>query len=217
MTRPLVTIITPTWNRPDLLAETIEHVRLQDYPNLEHVIVSDGQDDRLEDMMIEDTAEWYGHQDLRGEYPVRWHSLGRNWSGLMPASFGIAPLTVGYLMARGEYVLPWCDDERALRTDHISRLVDLLEAENVDFAYPKVKIWRAGDPDGPETAIIGTDPPEYGQITHFLARTSNFHRFGMPRWGTHPVDWSLISDWLAAGATWAFLPECTFDHRLDQI
>jgi hypothetical protein len=38
----------------------------------------------------------------------------------------------------------------------------------------------------------------------------------MPRFGTHPVDWSLVDDWMKAGATWAMLDDCTFSHRLDQ-
>jgi glycosyltransferase involved in cell wall biosynthesis len=213
MLRPLVTIVTPTWNRPALLAETIQHVREQSYPNIEHVIVSDGQDHDLR-YLVKGAA----NEDSWGaaHVPLHYTDLGRNWSGLMPASFGIAPLMVGYLLARGEYLLPWCDDERALAPDHISRLADLLESTDADFVYPKVRIWRNGDPDGPETAIIGTDPPEYGQITHYLFRASCLSRFGLPRWGTHPVDWALVSEWMNAGARWALLDDCTFDHRLDQ-
>lgn len=209
--RPLVSVITPTWRRPELLAETVAHVREQDYRPLEHVIVGDGQDRATARVAIAalDCAE-------SADILVRFTQLGRNWSGLMPESFGIAPLLTGYLMASGEYLMPWCDDERALTPDHISRLVDLLESSGADFAYPRVRIWRVGNPDGPETAIIGTDPPRHGQITHMLFKASCLWRFGMPRWGTHPVDWSLVSDWMAAGARWAMLDDVTFSHRLDQ-
>jgi glycosyltransferase involved in cell wall biosynthesis len=40
--RPLVSIITPTWQRPDLMRGCIENVRAQSYRPLEHVIISDG-------------------------------------------------------------------------------------------------------------------------------------------------------------------------------
>jgi GT2 family glycosyltransferase len=200
-------VVTPTWQRPELLAETIRHLREQDYPNIEHVIVSDGLDLNAEQMALDAMDD--------GEN-VRLCSLGRNWSGLMPESFGVAPLLVGYLMARGEYVMNWSDDDRALTKSHIDNLVDLLESSGADFVYPKVRIWRNGNPAGPETKTIGTDPPQHSQITHMLFRASCLHRFGMPRWGTHPVDWSLVDDWMQAGATWAMLDDCTFSHRLDQ-
>ena len=206
--RPLLTVVTPTWQRAELLAETVEHIRAQTYRPLEHLVISDGPDPAVRALV----AAERGYPDVA----IRCVELARNWSGLMPASFGIAPLTVGYLAARGEYIAPWCDDERALAPDHLERLVDLLEATGADFAYPRVRIWRNGDPDGPETAVIGTDPPAYCQITHYVFRASCLWRFGLPAWGTHPVDWSLIDQWMRAGATWAMLDDVTFSHRLDR-
>jgi glycosyltransferase involved in cell wall biosynthesis len=208
--RPLVSVVTPTWQRPELLAETIRHLREQDYPNmLEHLIVSDGPDMRVEQVL--------DHARLRTEYgnPQLFSvQLGRNWSGLMPSSFGIAPLLVGYLMARGDYVANLSDDDR-MSPDYISRLVALLEETGADFAYSKARFyWSDQRPE--DGYDIGTDPPQHGQITSMVARTSCFWRFGMPRWSSHPVDWSLISDWISAGARWAFLPEVLFWHRADQ-
>lgn len=208
MGRPLLSVITPTWQRHELLLDTIRHVREQTYPNIEHVIVSDGEDAALDGLRL------LSH--FAGAVPLRRASLARNWSGLMPASFGIAPLTAGMLLARGEYQCWWSDDDRALAPDHLARLVDLLESTGADFVYPKVRIWRNGDPDGPETGVIGTDPPAYCQITHFVYRASCLWRFGMPAWGTHPMDWSLIEQWMRAGARWAMLDDVTFSHRLDQ-
>jgi glycosyltransferase involved in cell wall biosynthesis len=208
--RPLVSVVTPTWQRPELLAETIRHLREQDYRPFEHIVISDGLD--LKAAVVVDDAR----PDSDALSALEWIELGRNWSGLMPSSFGIAPLLVGYLAAGGEYIMNWSDDDRALTQSHISRLVDLLESSGADFVYPRVRIWRNGNPAGPETKTIGTDPPQHSQITHMLFRASCLHRFGMPRWGTHPVDWSLVDDWMKAGATWAMLDECTFSHRLDQ-
>lgn len=46
MTRsPLVTIITPAYNRGTLIAETIESVLGQDYPNIEYIVLDDGSTD----------------------------------------------------------------------------------------------------------------------------------------------------------------------------
>ncbi len=41
----LVTIITPTYNRADLLPETIESILAQDYPSIEYLVLDDGSTD----------------------------------------------------------------------------------------------------------------------------------------------------------------------------
>lgn len=213
--RPLVSVITPTWARHDLLAETVAHVRQQDYPNIEHVIVSDGPDRALRHRLWSDGNRPRDIFTDGGRTSLSLYELGRNFSGAWPESFGVAPLTAGYLFARGEYLMPWCDDERAMVPDHISKLVALIEQTGADFVYPKVHIWRVGQPDGPETGVIGSDPPQHGQITHYMLRASLLRK-GLPRMGTHPCDISLVQDWMANGARWAMLDECTFSHRLDR-
>lgn len=210
--RPLVSVITPTWQRHGLLAETIAEIKAQDYPNLEHIIVSDGPDPDLRRLL------WArGHRPADvftdgGPTRLRLLGLGRNWSTFVPNSFGIGPILAGLLQARGEYACWWCDDERA-DPDHLTKMVDLLEQRGVDFAYPKVRFWWAGQT--PEDGVdIGTDPPQHGQFTHCVFRTDLLRR-AMPAWGTHPGDWALCEAWMAAGATWAMAPEVTFSHRGD--
>lgn len=198
---PLVSIVIPTWQRHDLLIETLDHIKKQTYANIEIIVVIDGQDTALVWKILEKDCKIV--------------ELGRNWSGLDKSNFGIAPLLVGYLMARGEYIMPWCDDERALIENHIEKLVYLME-QGFDFVYPKVYIWRNGDVNGLETAIIGRLPPEHGQITHYMFSPDNFIKYGFPDWGSHPVDWSLVKKWIERGASFAMLDEVTFEHRLDK-
>jgi len=205
MSRPLVSVITPTWQRASLLAETVEHVREQTYRPLEHIVVSDGPDQAVRAIVA---AE-------RG-YPgvsVRPIELGRNWSSVLPNGFGVAPLTVGMLLARGEYQMWLCDDER-MASDHIASLVDSLESSGAGFAYSRVRMHWVGQPleQGWE---IGTDPPRWGQITNFLYRTELLAS-AMPAWDGHPVDWTLPQSWIAGGASWAFTGRTTLSHRADR-
>lgn len=221
---PLVSIVIPTWQRHDLLMETLRHIDKQTYDNKEVIVVIDGPDKKLVEELQYNYVLKYENNPLCN-FELIVIELGRNWSGLDRSSFGIAPLLVGYLAASGKYIMPWCDDERALTNDHIMNLVEEIEKERInqygveyfaDVVYPKVKIWRNGDPNGPETAIIGKTIPEHGQITHYLFRAENFVKFGYPDWGSHPVDWSLIKKWMRNGATTHFTGELTFEHRLDQ-
>jgi glycosyltransferase involved in cell wall biosynthesis len=207
--KKLVSIVIPTWNRTELLAETLWHIAEQSYHYKEVIVVSDGQDKRLYDIVDK-------YDNCTDFQEINLIELGRNWSGLDKSSFGIAPLLVGYLAARGEYVMPWCDDERAVVSDHIEKMVNEIEEKDVDFVYPRVYIWRNGNRYGPESNVIGTVPPRHGEITHYLFRPENFIKFGFPDWKSHPVDWSLIEKWLKNGATYSMINEVTFEHRLDQ-
>lgn len=203
--RPLVSIITPTWQRSELLAEAIENVRAQTYRPLEHVIIGDGPDRKTARVALAalDCA-------TEADVLVRYVPLGRNWSTYLPDSFCAAPLTVGMLVASGDYQAWLADDER-MAPEHIASLVEALEADGADFAYSRVEM--SGPGRSPWT--IGTDPPRLGDITNVLYRT------GLLRHGLYPFgagmtsDWACIAQWIRAGATWAYVDRCTLTHRAD--
>lgn len=48
---PLVSIITPTYNRADFLSETVDSVLSQGYPNLEYIVLDDGSTDDTASLM----------------------------------------------------------------------------------------------------------------------------------------------------------------------
>jgi len=212
--RPLVSVVTGTWQRHELLLETIANVRQQTYPNLEHVIVSDGPDPRL--------ATW-ASQDVGSRYwpacgdpstvPIRFVELGRNWTTYLDNSRNAAPMIVGQLMARGDYQMWLADDER-MTPDHIEGLVDHLESRNADFAYSMTRMWMKDDPS--RSWIIGEDPPRWGQITNVLYKASLIERGQMPLGAGASPDWHQIEAWMRSGARWAFRPEVSFEHRADQ-
>lgn len=48
---PVLTIVTPTYNRADYLAETIESVLSQNFPSFEYIIIDDGSTDRTAEVV----------------------------------------------------------------------------------------------------------------------------------------------------------------------
>lgn len=208
--RPLVSIITGTWQRHQLLLEMIENVRLQTYKPVEMVVVSDGPDPDLAVLL-----KAYRHSLSWNDRPhIRQFELGFWSSGLLSNSTSAAPFMVAQLLARGEYHMWWADDERALVPDHIEKLVDLLEETGADFVYPQVELtW----PYSGRRLVVGSDPPQSGQFTHCLYRREALDKGLLFRTHVgHMTDWDACSRAMSAGAKSAFLPELTFTHRVDK-
>lgn len=217
--RKLVSVVTGTWQRHDLLLAAIENVRQQSYRPLEHVIVSDGPDPELADLIVRqrEDRESCSHEvyPYNSDVPIRFAELGFWSSGLFRDSISAAPYMVAQLLARGEYQMWLADDERMLVPDHIERLVNLCEQYDADFAYPRVRMWWEGRPE--LTCEIGGNPPRNGQFTHCLYRREALDKGMLFR--THVgsgTDWDAVSRTMMAGATWAYLPEVTLTHRIDK-
>lgn len=63
---PLVTVITPTYNRADYIVETIESVLSQSYPNLEYIVLDDGSQDNSKEILGRYTGRiiWESHLNM---------------------------------------------------------------------------------------------------------------------------------------------------------
>jgi glycosyltransferase involved in cell wall biosynthesis len=219
--RRLCSVITPTWQRHDLLLACIDNVRQQAYRPLEHVIVSDGNDAELRRLIRgsltqEVTIADGGERVLRQVgVPIQFVELGQHWTGLLRDSYAAAPLAVGQLLARGDYQVWLADDDR-MDADHIASLIDLIETEGVDFVYSQIRMWpKSGTPEN--YGVVGAAPPRHGQIGCPLYRPSLLDLARGP-YRTHvgrAGDWEFVERALAGGATWAFLPRATWSHRVD--
>ncbi len=195
MADPLVSVVTATWQRHDsLLNRCVPAVQAQDYPALEHIIVSDGPDPVL--------AAWrdegFGRHVRYDELPE--HDPDAQW--------GHHARLHGTDLAGGDYIA-YLDDDNSWRPGHVEILVAALEATGAGFAYPMMAVHGRGD------YVIGTDPPSHGQID----TSGIMHRRGLldvATWRWHPgietIDWDLVSRWMAAGATWVAVPAITCDY-----
>lgn len=190
--------------------EMIDNVRSQTYRPLEQIIVSDGPDPELRDIIA-----MIQRESGPDEPPITFAELGRNTSTALTDSMSAVPFATAVWMAHGDLIAWWSDDERA-EPDHLEGLVNLLEETGVDFVYPKVRIWRKGQPE--RRWIVGEYPPYFGTITHVVHRWDILDVVGgqfRPHVG-RANDWAQIAAWLAAGKTCAMLDRVTFEHRIDE-
>lgn len=113
---PKVTVLTPTFNRGSLLAETIESILGQTYSNIEYIVLDDGSTDDTASL-----AKSYGdklkyvYQANRGE---------------------AATVNVGWSMASGDYFAMVSSDD-LMQPNWIARCVEYMEANSdVIVVYP---------------------------------------------------------------------------------
>jgi glycosyltransferase involved in cell wall biosynthesis len=110
MTEPIVSVVVPTYNRADLLGETLESILAQTLREIELILVSDGSTD--------DTPAVVARiGDPRLKFIEQPNSGG-------PAR----PRNVGVRAARGKYVA-FCDDDDVWMPEKLAKQVELLERE----------------------------------------------------------------------------------------
>src|SRR5688500_8917475 len=78
MTKPFITMITPTYNQAQFVAETIRSVLSQDYESVEYRVVNDGSTDNTDNVIRGVLAGSFRYlsQDNRGQS----RTLNEQWS-----------------------------------------------------------------------------------------------------------------------------------------
>lgn len=188
----LVSVISPTWQRHQILLDRcIPSVAAQTVP-VEHVVVSDGPDPELQ-ALLAGVDVVYAEVDEHYDDPVKVGARARNR---------------GLEVATGDLVA-YLDDDNAFRPHHIQTLAAALEANpDRDFAYSRMYRHGLGDE-------IGAEPPQHGRVDSsiLMSRADTHLKFGLwPVPSEYCVDWQLVQAWVLAGATWVFVPEVTVDY-----
>lgn len=208
MNAPLVSVITPTWRRRDvLLSRCLPSVYAQTYLRVEHVVVSDGPDRELDVALANDL--WRRPRDRR---PLVYQWLGEH-DDAPPVDYGSRARNRGLAVASGAFVA-YLDDDNAYRPYHVEWLLTaLLENPDADFAYSRLVTHPAG-------LVIGSEPPAYTQLDTSVI----MHRAGVPQrlgmWplpheltgDQHAPDWGIVERWLRGGAKWVHVPHVTLDY-----
>jgi glycosyltransferase involved in cell wall biosynthesis len=136
---PLVSIITPTYNRADYLEDVIKSVLSQDYPNIEYIVLDDGSTDNTRQLLEKHTGRiiWESHSNM-GE------TLTNN---------------KGWAMANGEIVATVNSDDPLL-PGAVKISIEYMQSHpNLLVAYPN---WKMIGAQG--ELIANMDLPEYDYL-----------------------------------------------------
>lgn len=194
---PLVSVITPTWQRHDMLLDRcVASVQAQDYPEVEHVVVSDGPDPALGDLFTRFSADF----PLVRYFELPEHPPGKHW--------GIPARLEGLKHATGE-LIAYNDDDDTLRPVHVSRHAAILaEHPNAGFSWSLMMDHAA---DGAES-VVG-----YGNLFGGNIGTPMVcHRrelLNTATWGVSEAfeDWALFNAWIQSGVQAVKIEEVTVD------
>lgn len=208
---PLVSFITGTFERPDMVAELIDNLASQTYRPIEHCIAMEPSEDP--EINVE-YRKMIAEKIASVDFEIKFVELGRHWSNFLANSISAAPFQVAQWLTQGDY-LCWAADDERFAPLHTEKLVELAEKEKADFVYPMQGCyWRGAITR--HMNWIGTDPPHYGQITHALYRAELLDYRGFEVNVGSGTDWDQVRAWMDAGARWAFLREKTMTHRVDK-
>lgn len=113
---PLVSIIMPTYNRPEMLAEAIQSALTQTYSNYEIIVINDSGVDVenvVSSLNKKENILYIKHKDNKGLAAAR---------------------NTGIKNAKGKYIA-YLDDDDIFYANHLATLVKHLETNNCDAAY----------------------------------------------------------------------------------
>lgn len=194
---PLVTVITPTWQRHDmLLTRCIPSVCRQSYDRVEHVVVSDGPDEELR-KKIEGLYLGYPHQFTFDELPE--HDPAQHWGHHARAR--------GVQLARGDYIA-YCDDDDSLRPEHCNVLAAALAARpDCGFAISRM---LSHHPSG--DVVVGHGTPVFGNLgTPMVVHKRELLSIATWDHASSGEDWELVLAWMNADVSWCHVDAETVD------
>jgi len=114
---PRISVITATYNRPDVLRWAIESVRAQTFEDYEHVVVGDACTDHTEAVVA-------SFDDPR----IRFVNLAVNCGEQS------GPNNAGFDLARGEYIA-YLNHDDLWAPDHLALLLEFITTTNADLVY----------------------------------------------------------------------------------
>ena len=157
---PLVSILIRTVGRTAWLAQALETVANQTWPNVEAVVIEDGPPHSQGVV-----------ESFRDRVKLRYRATGERVGRARAGNIALAE-------ARGEW-LNFLDDDDLLFADHVEVLMDAAEDRGVKGAYGLA--WET------PTRIIDRDKAQYVELTHSTRHWHPFDRLTLWHHNTLPI------------------------------
>lgn len=177
MTKPLVSVVTPTYDRPNFLLSAIETVQKQTYSQIEHIIIDDHSPTPASDVVSTDDPSVVVHRHDKNK--------GAN-----------AARNTGIETASGEYIA-FLDDDDEWKPTKIERQINTAERTGAGAVYTGIEQELNGE-------IFATQTPDLnGEITRDLlsgaplnsTSTIMFHADVFDQAGTFDEELPINQDW----------------------
>lgn len=203
---PLVSIVIPTWNRPELLVDrAIRSALGQTHSNIEVIVVGDASPPDTEAAVaaVRDPRVSFHNLTIRGPYA---EDKARAW-----LASGTPGLNAGVRLARGRWIAPLGDDDEFVPA-HVEQLLAAARTRRLEFVYGRIHMIR---PDG-VSLLLGEFPPRMSQIGLQAALYHSGLRFmelelGHATMGV-PNDWGLVHRMMRVGVRMGMVDEVTVNY-----
>ncbi len=202
--RPLVSVVTPTFNQAEFLRDTLESVLTQDYPNIEYLVLDDGSTDETPGILSEYTGR------------LEWESQ---------ANMGQTPtINKGWERSHGD-IITWLNSDDTFLPGAVGKAVNYFQQHpNIDIVFGDSLFTSAdGSPIEPSKPQAGFDYSRFVAECHnpipqpsAFIRRSVIENIGLLDPGYYYfMDWDF---WLRAGLdhSIAYFPELLSTYRLHE-
>lgn len=209
---PMVSVCLSHFNRPGYLAQALDSLRMQDYPNFEVVLVDDGSTDPV--------AQHY-LTSLEVEFADRGWQMLRQENRYLGAARNHA-----VRRARGDYLL-FMDDDNIAKPHELSTYVRAAQTSKADILTCFAdKFHGSGVPGSRQmpytrylpiggSAVIGMFRNDFGDA-NALVRREVFHAVGgfTEDYGVGHEDWEFFARAVLKGYRLQVVPEALFWYRM---
>jgi hypothetical protein len=215
---PLVSVVIPTYRRPDAIERSVQSARAQTYDRLEILVVGDHTDDQTAKIVT-----------TIGDPRLRFVNLGHQ--GIYPAEpqhrwmvAGATPANVGIDLAAGAWITN-CDDDDEMLPTHVEVLLGDAKRRRLEMVYSRTEVVDYPPGDDPSGAIhaittIGAEPLRWASVARGTVLYSlglRFMKQELECWRINdPADWNLWKRMQLAGVRIGFNEAITYRYHRQQ-